>query len=230
MKKCAKNQAEESLEAFKKRIRKMTLDELYDELDAAEKAESDEHIDIIIKRMDKLEPIEQKKKEIEKNRKRLKDTFVYWPFCTIVGSYYITLQFFYFHKYGQFLERHKRLPYKAPIPEVLLYTPYVSFVIGFLLAYFWSYLQQKQRALDLGITGLCLSKGALGLIVGSYPGFFITPGTFLSRFIACIVATLSLVFMYNVFKPKCKGRFYDSAWPLLLITIAIEQIGWLEHL
>jgi hypothetical protein len=64
MKKCAKNQTEESLEAFKKRIRKMTLDELYDELDAAEKAESDEHIDIIIKRMDKLEPIEQKKKEI----------------------------------------------------------------------------------------------------------------------------------------------------------------------
>ncbi|MBP5768892.1 MAG: hypothetical protein J6W51_07355 [Fibrobacter sp.] len=230
MKKCAKNQAEESLKAFKKRIRKMTLDELYDELDAAEKAESNERIDIIIKRMDKLEPIEQKKKEIEKNRKRIKDTFVYWPFCTILGGFYITLQFFYFHKYGQFLERHKRLPYKALTPEVLLYTPYVSFVIGFLLAYFWSYLQQKQRALDLGITGLCLSKGALGLIVGSYPGFFMTPGAFLSRFIACIVATLSLVFMYNVFMKKQAGRFYDSAWPLLLITIAIEQIGWLEHL
>jgi len=222
--------AEESLEAFKKRIRKMSLDELYDELDAAEKEDSDERMDIIINRIDELEPIEQKKKEIEKKRKRLKDTFVYWPFCTIAGSYYITLQFFYFHKYGQFLPRHKRLPYEAPISEVLLYSPYVSFVIGFLLAYFWSYLQQKQRALDLGITGLCLSKAALGLIVGSYPGFFMTPGAFLSRFIACIVATLSLVFMYNVFKPKCKGRFYDSAWPLLLITIALEQIGWLEHL
>lgn len=230
MKKCAKNQAEESLEAFKKRIRKMTLDELYDELDAAEKAESDERMDIIIERMDRLEPIEQKKKEIEKNRKRLKDTFIYWPFCTVFGGFYITLQFLYFYKYGQFLERHKSLPYKALTPEVLLYTPYVSFVIGFLLAYFWSYLQQKQRALDLGITGLCLSKGALGLIVGSYPGFFMTPGAFLSRFIACIVATLSLVFMYNVFMKKQTGRFYDSAWPLLLITIALEQIGWLEHL
>ena len=222
--------AEESLEAFKKRIRKMSLDELYDELDAAEKEDSDERMDIIINRIDELEPIEQKKKEIEKKRKRLKDTFIYWPFCTVFGGFYITLQFFYFHKYGQFLPRHKRLPYEAPISEVLLYSPYVSFVIGFLLAYFWSYLQQKQRALDLGITGLCLSKAALGLIVGSYPGFFMTPGAFLSRFIACIVATLSLVFMYNVFKPKCKGRFYDSAWPLLLITIAIEQIGWLEHL
>ena len=225
-----KTQAKESLKAFKRRIRNLSLDELYDELDAAEKAESDERMDIIIERMDKLEPIEQKKKEIEKKRKRLKDTFVYWPFCTLFGSYYITLQFFYFHKYGQFLERHKRLPYKAPIPEVLLYTPYVSFVIGFLLAYFWGYLQQKQRALDLGITGLCLSKAALGLIVGSYPGFFITPGAFLSRVIACIVATLSLIFMYNVFKPKCKGLFYDRAWPLLLITVAVEQIGWLEHL
>ena len=219
-----------SLKTYEKYIRKLSYDELYDELDAAEKEDSDERMDIIINRIDELEPIEQKKKEIEKKRKRLKDTFVYWPFCTIAGSYYITLQFFYFHKYGQFLPRHKRLPYEAPISEVLLYSPYVSFVIGFLLAYFWSYLQQKQRALDLGITGLCLSKAALGLIVGSYPGFFMTPGAFLSRFIACIVATLSLVFMYNVFKPKCKGRFYDSAWPLLLITIAIEQIGWLEHL
>ena len=81
-----KTQAEETLEAFKKRIRKMTLDELYDELDAAEKAESDERMDIIIERMDKLEPIEQKKKEIEKNRKRIKDTFIYWPFCPVFGS------------------------------------------------------------------------------------------------------------------------------------------------
>ena len=32
-----KTQAEESLEDFKKRIRKLSLDELYDELDAAEK-------------------------------------------------------------------------------------------------------------------------------------------------------------------------------------------------
>lgn len=218
------------LKTYEKYIRKMTLDELYDELDAAEKAKSDEHIDIIIKRMDKLEPIEQKKKEIEKNRKRLKDTFIYWPFCTVFGGFYITLQFLYFYKYGQFLPRHKRLPYEAPISEVLLYSPYVSFVIGFLLAYFWSYLQQKQRALDLGITGLCLSKATWGLIVGSYPGFFTTPGAILSRFIAGIVATLSLVFMYNVFIKKQAGRFYDSAWPLLLITIAIEQVGWLERL
>jgi hypothetical protein len=218
------------LKTYEKYIRKLSLDELYSELDTAEKTKSDEHIDIIIKRIDKLEPIEQKKKEIEKNRKRLKDTFIYWPFCTVFGGFYITLQFLYFYKYGQFLERHKRLPYQAPISEVLLYSPYVSFVIGFLLAYFWSSLQQNRRALDLGITGLCLSKGALGLIVGSYPGFFVTPGAFLSRFIACIVATLSAVFMYNVFTKKQTGFFYDKAWPLLLITIAVEQIGWLEHL
>lgn len=225
-----KTQAKESLKAFKRRIRNLSLDELYDELDAAEKAESDERMDIIIKQMDKLEPMEQKKKEIEKNRKRLKNSFIYWPFCTLFGGFYITLQFFYFHKYGTFLERHKRLPYKVPTTDILLYTPYVSFVIGFLLAYFWSYLQQKQRALDLGITGLCLSKAALGLIVGSYPGFFVTPGAILSRFIGGMIALFSLIFMYNVFKPKCKGRFYDSAWPLLLITVAVEQIGWLEHL
>lgn len=116
------------------------------------------------------------------------------------------------------------------LTELLPYVPYVSTIIGILIVYSWSYLRRKKRTLDLGITGLCLSKAVIGLLYGSFPGFFITPGSFLSRFIACIVATLSLVFMYNVFKPKCKGRFYDSAWPLLLITIAIEQIGWLEHL
>lgn len=67
-----KTQAEESLEAFKKRIRKMTLDELYDELDAAEKAESDERMDIIIERMDRLEPIEQKKKKLQREKENFK--------------------------------------------------------------------------------------------------------------------------------------------------------------
>jgi hypothetical protein len=36
--------------------------------------------------------------------------------------------------------------------------------------------------------------------------------------------------MYNVFTKKRTGIFYDNAWPLLLITIAAEQIGWLEYL
>ena len=56
-----KTQTEESLEAFKNRIRKLSYDELYDELDAAEKAESEERIAIVEKRIDELEPIEKKK-------------------------------------------------------------------------------------------------------------------------------------------------------------------------
>lgn len=220
--------AEESLEAFKKRIRKLSYDELYDELDAAEKAESEERIAIVEKRIDELEPIEQKKKEIEKEKENFKKALIMWPLFTVFGGIYATRQIAYFLQNKQFgsTEALKSIN----ITEVLPYIPYASAVISIIIAYSWSYLRQKKRTLDLGITGLCLSKAALGLIVGSYPGFFMTPGAFLSRFIACIVATLSLVFMYNVFKPKCKGRFYDSAWPLLLITIAIEQIGWLEHL
>ena len=89
-----KTQAEESLEAFKKRIRKMTLDEFYDELDAAEKAESDERMDIIINRIDELEPIEQKKKEIQKKKEKEEENFkkaiALWPLGVVFGGIYAT--------------------------------------------------------------------------------------------------------------------------------------------
>ena len=223
-----KTQAEESLEAFKNRICKLSYDELYDELDAAEKAESEERIAIVEKRIDELEPIEQKKKEIEKEKENFKKALIMWPLFTVFGGAYAAKQISFFLRNKQFgsTEALKTIS----ILEILPYIPYASAVVGIIIAYSWGYLRKKKRTLDLGITGLCLSKAIIGLLHGSYPGFFVTPGAFLSRVIACIVATLSLIFMYNVFKPKCKGRFYDSAWPLLLITVAVEQIGWLEHL
>jgi len=218
-----KTQAEESLEAFKKRIRKMTLDELYDELDAAEKAESDERMDIIINRIDELEPIEQRKKELQKKKEKEEENFkkatVMWPLGVVFGGIYATEQIAFFLRYNQF--GTKETLKAINITEILPYIPYASAIVGIILAYFWSYLRQKKRTFDLSITGFCLSKASLGLLLGSYPGFFITPGANLSRVIGGIVATLSLVFMYNVFMKKQAGRFYDSAWPLLLITIAI---------
>lgn len=225
---CTENQAEESLEAFTKRIHKLSYDELYDELDAAEKAESEERIAIVEKRIDELEPIEKKKKELQEEEEKLKRAIGLWPLFTVFGGAYVAKQiaFFLQNKHFGSSEALKTISNL----DVLPYVPYASAVVGIIIAYSWSYLRRKKRTLDLGITGLCLSKAVIGLLYGSFPGFFMTPESFLSRFIACIVATLSLVFMYNVFKPKCKGRFYDSAWPLLLITIAIEQIGWLEHL
>lgn len=223
-----KTQAEESLEAFKNRICKLSYDELYDELDAAEKAESEERIAIVEKRIDELEPIEQKKKEIEKEKENFKKAIVMWPLGVVFGGIYATEQIAFFLRYNQF--GTKETLKAINITEILPYIPYASAVVGIIIAYSWSYLRQKKRTFDLGITGFCLSKASLGLLLGSYPGFFITPGANLSRVIGGIVATLSLVFMYNVFKPKYKGRFYDNAWPLLLITIAIEQIGWLKYL
>ena len=227
-----KTQAEESLEAFKKRIRKMTLDELYDELDAAEKAESDERMDIIINRIDELEPIEQKKKELQKKKEKEEENFkkaiVMWPLGVVFGGIYATEQIAFFLRYNQF--GTKETLKAINITEILPYIPYASAIVGIILAYFWSYLRQKKRTFDLGITGFCLSKASAGLFLASYPGFFITPGATLSRVIAGIVMTLSLVFTYNIFTGKHTGRFFDNAWPLLLITTAIEQIGWLEHL
>ena len=91
-----KTQAEESLEAFKNRICKLSYDELYDELDAAEKAESDERMDIIIEQMDKLEPIEQKKKEIKKEKENFKKALIMWPLFTVFGGLYAARQIAYF--------------------------------------------------------------------------------------------------------------------------------------
>lgn len=223
-----KTQAEESLEAFKKRIRKLSLDELYDELDAAEKAESDERMDIIIERMDKLEPIEQKKKELQEEEEKLKRAIGLWPLVTVFGGAYAAKQiaFFLQNKHFGSSEALKTISNL----EVLPYVPYASAVVGIFMAYLWSYLRQKKRTLDLGITGFCLSKASAGLFFGSYPGFFVTSGATLSRVIAGIVLILSLVFMYNIFTGKRTGRFFDNAWPLLLITTAVEQIGWLEYL
>lgn len=223
-----KTQAEESPEAFKKRIHKLSYDELYDELDAAEKAESDERMDIIIERMDKLEPIEQKKKELQEEEEKLKRAIGLWPLVTVFGGAYAAKQiaFFLQNKHFGSSEALKTISNL----EVLPYVPYASAVVGIFMAYLWSYLRQKKRTLDLGITGFCLSKASAGLFFGSYPGFFVTPGATLSRVIAGIVMTLSLVFMYNIFTGKHTGRFFDNAWPLLLITTAVEQIGWLEYL
>ncbi len=227
-----KTQAEESLEAFKKRICKLSYDELYDELDAAEKAESDERMDIIINRIDELEPIEQKKKELQKKKEKEEENFkkaiVMWPLGVVFGGIYATEQIAFFLRYNQF--GTKETLKAINITGILPCIPYASAIVGIILAYFWSYLRQKKRTFDLGITGFCLSKASLGLLLGSYPGFFITPGANLSRVIGGIIATLSLVFMYNIFTGKHTGRFFNNAWPLLLITIAIEQIGWLEYL
>ena len=228
MKNCAENQSEESLEAFTKRIHKLSYDELYDELDAAEKAESEERIAIVEKRIDELEPIEKKKKELQEEEEKLKRAIGLWPLVTVFGGAYAAKQIAFFLQNKQF-GSSEALKTISNL-EVLPYVPYASAVVGIIIAYSWSYLRQKKRTLDLGITGFCLSKASAGLFLASYPGFFITPGANLSRVIAGIVMTLSLVFMYNIFTGKHTGRFFDNAWPLLLITTAVEQIGWLEYL
>lgn len=223
-----KTQTEESLEAFKNRIRKLSYDELYDELDAAEKAESEERITIVEKRIDELEPIEKKKKELQKEQENFKKAITMWPLGTVFGGIYVAEQIVYFMQNKQF--GSKEALKSISLTDILTYTPYTGAIVGILIFYSWSYLRQIKRPLDFGITGLCLSKAALGLLTGSFPGFFITPEATFSRVIGCIVAALSLVFMYNMITKKRTGVFFDNAWPLLLITIVVEQIGWLKYL
>ena len=106
------------------------------------------------------------------------------------------------------------------------YAPFACFVAGYLMGA----CHKKDRALDLGIAAFLMFKSIIGLLFGFYQGLVISPSPFFSYIISATVLTLSLIFTVNVFLSKRKGRFYENAWPLLLNSLAVEQIGWLEYL
>ena len=74
------------------------------------------------------------------------------------------------------------------------------------------------------------ANGLVGLIFGSYYGFFVTPGPVVSRFISGIIVALSIFYLYNNQAGKYKGFFFKSAILLVLISLALEQIGRLTIL
>jgi len=74
------------------------------------------------------------------------------------------------------------------------------------------------------------ANGLVGLIFGSYYGFFVTPGPVVSRFISGIIVALSIFYLYNDQAGKYKGFFFKSAILLVLISLALEQIGRLTIL
>lgn len=106
------------------------------------------------------------------------------------------------------------------------YAPFACFVAGYLMGA----CHKKDRALDLGIAAFLMFKSIIGLLFGFYQGLVISPSPFFSYIISATILTLSLIFTVNIFTSKRKGRFYENAWPLLLNSLAIEQIGWLEVL
>lgn len=74
------------------------------------------------------------------------------------------------------------------------------------------------------------ANGLVGLIFGSYYGFFVMPGPIVSRIISGIIIILSVFYFYNHQADKYKGILFKNSIPLLLISLALEQIGRLTIL
>jgi len=248
------------LKAYEEQIRTLPLDELYEVLDIIKKDPSRERIDIVEKRIQELEehPKKEEPQEFpEVTRRALTDEDmeeIHQTVDEIVERYknnpheatppktkkphhlffsWITWTFGFgmlaFSQIRGGWRYSKGARYYIPEHSLFYtvsYVPFACFVAGYLMGV--SY--KKDRALDLGISAFLMFKSLLGLLFGIYQGLLVSPSQFLSRIISAVVLALSLIFTINVFRSKEKGRFFDSAWPLLFQSLAVEQIGWLEFL
>lgn len=248
------------LKAYEEQIRTLPLDELYEVLDIIKKDPSRERIDIVEKRIQELEEHPEREEPQEfpevtrraltdedmeeihqtvdeiveryKNnpseakppkRKKPRHLFYSWITWTLGFGMLAFSQI----RGGWRYSRGAR--YYIPEHSLFYTISYVPFA-GFVAGYLMGACHKKDRALDLGIAAFLMFKSILGLLFGSYQGLVISPSPFFSYIISATVLTLSLIFTANVFISKRKGRFYENAWPLLLNSLAIEQIGWLEVL
>lgn len=75
-----------------------------------------------------------------------------------------------------------------------------------------------------------IANGLVGIVFGHYYGFFVTPGPIVSRIISSIITALSIFYFYNYHADKYKEFLFKSAIPLVLISLALEQIGRLTIL
>ena len=88
---------------------------------------------------------------------------------------------------------------------------------------------KKEASIGLSIASFFWIKSILGFFEGIYPGFFVTPSASLSRIISLSILILSSLYVIKVVKSKEKS-YLKMTLLMVLLCLAIEQIGWLEHL
>ncbi|MBR6448740.1 MAG: hypothetical protein IKS96_02130 [Fibrobacter sp.] len=85
---------------------------------------------------------------------------------------------------------------------------------------------KKEASIGLSIASFFWIKSLLGFFEGIYPGFFVTPSASLSRIISISILILSSLYVIKVVKSKEKS-YLKMTLLMVLLCLAIEQIGWL---
>ena len=85
---------------------------------------------------------------------------------------------------------------------------------------------KKEASIGLSIASFFWIKSLLGFFEGIYPGFFVTPSASLSRIISISILILSSLYVIKVVTSKEKS-YLKMTLLMVLLCLAIEQIGWL---
>ena len=220
-----------SLKTYEKRVQHFTLGRLEKEWEAVKDDPTPERRDIVAKEL----------REWEKMQNDAKHDYTKYMLLIYLLLGACATEYLYL-----FIGIIKRALGAPPHPEITFtdyfpYFPYSCAIVCFVFQFccIWSekgkdftnkIKELNQAATTQVISVFFLTNGLIGLVFGQYYGFFVTPGPILSRIISSIIVTLSVFYFYNHHADKYKGFLFKSAIPLILISLALEQIGRLTIL
>ncbi len=220
-----------SLEKYEKRVQNFTFGRLEKEWEIVKDDPTPERRDIVAKEL----------REWEKMRNEANHDFTkYMLLLYCVGGVCAT-EYLYL-----FVGIIKRILGAPPQPEItftdyLPYYPYSCAIVclAFCIYFVWNEKNKNfinkikefgHTVITEAISVFLTANGLVGLIFGSYYGFFVTLGPIVSRIISGIIIILSVFYFYNHLADKYKGILFKNSIPLLLISLALEQIGRLTIL
>jgi hypothetical protein len=220
-----------SLEKYEKRVQNFTFGRLEKEWEIVKDDPTPERRDIVAKEL----------REWEKMRSEANHDFTkYMLLLYCVGGVCAT-EYLYL-----FVGIIKRILGAPPQPEItftdyLPYYPYSCAIVclAFCIYFVWNEKNKNfinkikefgHTVITEAISVFLTANGLVGLIFGSYYGFFVMPGPIVSRIISGIIIILSVFYFYNHQADKYKGILFKNSIPLLLISLALEQIGRLTIL
>ena len=220
-----------SLKTYEKRVQNFTLGRLEKEWETVKDDPTPERRDIVAKELREWE-----KMRSEANRNYTKYMLLIYLLLGACATEYLYL----------FIGIIKRALGAPPHPEItftdyLPYFPYSCAIVCLIFCIYSVWSEKKKNFIDKikefghtviteTISVFLTANGLVGLIFGSYYGFFVTPGPIVSRIISSIIIALSIFYFYNYHADKYKGFLFKSAIPLILISLALEQIGRLTIL
>ena len=220
-----------SLKAYERRVQNFTLGRLEKEWETVKDDPTPERRDIVAKELRAWDKTQ--KQAFRGLAKTLLFVFLGLGGCV---TEYVYL----------FVAIIKRMLGAPPHPEIIFadylpYFPYSCAIVSLIFCIYSVWSEKKKNFIDKikefghtviteTISVFLIANGLVGLVFGHYYGFFVTPGPIVSRIISSIIIALSIFYFYNYHADKYKGFLFKSAIPLVLISLALEQIGRLTIL